>query len=149
MNTDMLHKFYKQSATYKIISGIFEGEYSGSDEFINLNGKIIMPGFIDVHIHGSAGIDFMDAEVKDFKTISESLYNEGVTTYLATTLTSDKDSLARVCKTIKAVKDSVGKTPVTVKIRSLEKSSTSFPPLITSRFTVSPVFTPIFFAPFI
>ena len=83
------------------ISNIGEA-YAGSDsEVIDAKGNIIMPGFIDVHIHGSAGIDFMDASKDDFKTISESLYNEGVTTYLATTLTSDNKSLARVCKTVK------------------------------------------------
>jgi N-acetylglucosamine-6-phosphate deacetylase len=47
----------------------------------------------------------MDAEEKDYKIIADSLYEEGVTTFLATTLTSDKESLARVCKTVRNVID--------------------------------------------
>ena len=86
------------------ITNVVEGEYKENDESIDANGLILMPGFIDVHIHGSAGIDFMDADVDDFKKISESLFEEGVTTYLATTLTSDKSSLVKVCKNVKEAK---------------------------------------------
>ena len=88
-----------------LISKIGEGKYE--EEGTDCGGLIAMPGFIDIHIHGSAGIDFMDATEEDYKTIAESLYKEGVTTFLATTLTSDKESLARVCKTVNNVKDSV------------------------------------------
>ena len=88
-----------------VISQIGEGEYKG--EATDCNGLIAMPGFIDIHIHGSAGIDFMDAKEEDYKVIAESLYKEGVTTFLATTLTSDKESLARVCKTVNNVKKGI------------------------------------------
>lgn len=94
------------SFTNGIIDEIKEGTYSGDDIVYDAKGKILMPGFIDIHIHGSIGIDFMDANVSDYKLISESLYQEGVTTYLATTLTSDKESLAKVCANVKeAMKD--------------------------------------------
>ena len=82
------------------IKSISKGSYKGKEECVDAKGGIIMPGFIDVHVHGSAGIDFMDANVDDYKVISKSLYNEGVTTYLATTLTSDNASLTRVCETV-------------------------------------------------
>lgn len=89
------------------ITEVGKGEYHGNDEVIDGNNRILMPGFIDIHIHGSNGIDFMDAKEEDYKVIAESLYSEGVTTFLATTLTSDKESLARVCKTVKNVKEEV------------------------------------------
>ena len=88
-----------------LISNIGEGNFSG--DAVDCSGLIAMPGFIDIHIHGSAGIDFMDAKAEDYKTIAESLYKEGVTTFLATTLTSDKESLARVCGTINNVKNEI------------------------------------------
>ena len=88
-----------------LIKEIGRKEYKG--EAYDGKGKIAMPGFIDIHIHGSAAIDFMDAKEEDYKTIAESLYQEGVTTFMATTLTSDKESLARVCATVKNVKDSI------------------------------------------
>ena len=79
---------------------VCKGRYFKKDNAIDAKGNIVMPGFIDVHVHGSAGIDFMDATVDDFKKISDSLYNEGVTTYLATTLTSDNASLTKVCENV-------------------------------------------------
>lgn len=90
-----------ENGLIKSIGNNYKGE--GKD----CSGLIAMPGFIDIHIHGSAGIDFMDAKAKDYKTIADSLYKEGVTTFLATTLTSDKESLMRVCKTVAEVKESI------------------------------------------
>ena len=91
----------------KIIK-VGEGSYSGNDpEVFDKSGLVAFPGFIDIHVHGSAGIDFMDAKEDDYKVIADSLYEEGVTTFLATTLTSDKASLARVCKTVANVKESI------------------------------------------
>ncbi len=86
-----------------LIKNIGEGDYLGNEESISKPGLIAFPGFIDIHIHGSVGIDFMDAKEEDYSKIADSLYEEGVTTFLATTLTSDKESLARVCKTVKNV----------------------------------------------
>ena len=41
------------------------GEYDGKGK--DCKGLIAMPGFIDIHIHGSSGIDFMDAKEDDNK----------------------------------------------------------------------------------
>lgn len=68
---------------------------------VDAQGAVIMPGFIDIHIHGCVGVDFMDAESGDYEAISRKLYSEGVTTYLATTLTSDTASLEKVAVTVK------------------------------------------------
>ena len=86
-----------------LISKIGKGDIDGED----CHGLIAMPGFIDIHIHGSAGIDFMEAKEEDYKIIADSLYKEGVTTFLATTLTADKNSLARVCETVNKVKKEI------------------------------------------
>ena len=86
-----------------LIAKVGEGDRDGED----CHGLIAMPGFIDIHIHGSAGYDFMDAKEDEYKTIAESLYQEGVTTFLATTLTSDKESLARVCQVVNKVKNEI------------------------------------------
>lgn len=90
----------------KEIIDIKSGKYEGSASVFDAKGLIIMPGFIDAHVHGSMNIDFMDAGIEDYKIISESMYKEGVTTFLATTLTSDKDSLLKVSRTVKdAIKE--------------------------------------------
>ena len=86
-----------------LISNICSGEYKGNEEAIDGLGKIAMPGFIDMHTHGSCGIDFMDASESDYKLIEDAFYQEGITSFLATTLTSDIDSMIRVSITVKNV----------------------------------------------
>lgn len=91
-----------------LIKSIHDGEYNGNEkEIVDGLGKIAMPGFIDIHIHGSCGIDFMDASKDDIKMIAASLYKEGVTSFLATTLTSDYESLERVCIEVNKAKEEV------------------------------------------
>lgn len=83
------------------ISKVCKGTYTGNDNVVDGFGKIAMPGFVDLHIHGSCGIDFMDATSDEIVTIANKLYSEGTTTFLATTLTSDHESLKRVCNEVK------------------------------------------------
>ena len=65
---------------------------------IDLDGKYVVPGFIDVHIHGSNGADAMDGTVEALKTISSYIATKGTTKFLATTLTSSKEELINVLK---------------------------------------------------
>ena len=90
-----------------VIADVRSGSYVGDDEVINGQGKIAFPGFIDIHTHGSCGIDFMDADENGIKTIADAFYKEGITTFLATTLTSDFESLDRVCKVVANAKKDV------------------------------------------
>lgn len=91
----------------KKIKNVGVGDYTGSENAIDVQGNIIMPGFIDVHIHGSAGYDFMDASVEEMKLIAESLYKEGTTTFLATTLTASQKQLQKVARTVYQAKKEI------------------------------------------
>jgi N-acetylglucosamine-6-phosphate deacetylase len=58
-------------------------------EKIELHHKYsLIPGFIDLHIHGAAGADTMDATKEAIHTLAVSLPQEGTTSFLATTMTS-------------------------------------------------------------
>ena len=76
-------------------------------EAIDGNNMIAMPGFLDIHTHGSCGIDFMDAEASEYKKIADAFYEEGITSFLATTLTSDLESMKRVSSVVANVKDEI------------------------------------------
>ena len=65
---------------------------------IDLNGKYLIPGFIDVHIHGSNGADAMDGTEEALRTISSYIVTKGTTKFLATTLTSSKEELLNVLR---------------------------------------------------
>ena len=51
---------------------------------IDLTGMVLLPGFIDVHIHGSAGIDVMDATAEQLNEIGVFLASEGITGWVPT-----------------------------------------------------------------
>lgn len=66
-----------------------------ADIFLDGTAKnwIVMPGFIDMHIHGSAGFDMMDATEDALRGMSRSLVKEGTTSYLPTTITQRVDAI--------------------------------------------------------
>lgn len=66
----------------------------------NLEGKMLLPGFIDIHAHGADCADVCDASVESLQHIAERKLQEGVTTWLPTTLTFAEDRLVEVVSTV-------------------------------------------------
>lgn len=62
---------------------------------INANGAYVSPGFIDIHVHGGGGFDFMDGSVEAFLKIAECHAKYGTTAITPTTLTSEKADLLK------------------------------------------------------
>ena len=55
--------------------------------------KIVVPGFIDKHVHGGNNSDGMYSSLEDAKNISKTIAKEGVTSYLITTMTQSKENI--------------------------------------------------------
>jgi N-acetylglucosamine-6-phosphate deacetylase len=62
---------------------------------IDLKGKSLLPGFIDVHVHGGNNYSFMDEKLESFNEVSLYHARNGTTSFLATTTTSSVDKLKR------------------------------------------------------
>jgi N-acetylglucosamine-6-phosphate deacetylase len=67
-------------------------EFPGA-ELVDARGQYISPGFMDIHVHGGGGSDFMDGSVEAFLTIAQTHAKHGTTSLLPTTLTSEKEDL--------------------------------------------------------
>jgi len=67
--------------------------------------KIIVPGFIDQHIHGAVGYDFIDASVDDIQKIANILPQEGVTGFVAATTTQSIEVIDQSLKNCKSFKE--------------------------------------------
>lgn len=67
---------------------------------IDGQGNYLFPGFIDMHIHGSAGVDTMDATSQALHEMAKSLPKEGVTGFLATTMTQKPEAIEKALKNI-------------------------------------------------
>jgi N-acetylglucosamine-6-phosphate deacetylase len=62
---------------------------------LDFPGLILAPGLIDIHIHGGAGHDVMEADPAALPAIERHMVKHGVTTYLPTTVTAPEDSILR------------------------------------------------------
>src|SRR5690348_6972877 len=60
-------------------------------EFIDLKDSILVPGYLDIHIHGAAGHDVMEADPDALPDMERLLAQHGVTSYLPTTVTAPLD----------------------------------------------------------
>ncbi len=88
-------------AGYIIAVGV--GEYPtrpSRAEVIDARGLHLLPGFIDLHVHGALGHDTMDASSEALEAMAVFYASHGVTSFLATTWT---DSTERIHTALEAV----------------------------------------------
>lgn len=81
------------------------------DTVIDAKGKYISPGFIDIHVHGGGGYDFMDGTIEAIIKASKAHMPYGTTSILPTTLTADEYSLFNTLDNFKKVKEDYYDTP--------------------------------------
>jgi len=70
----------------------------GSQDALDAQGMYLIPGFVDVHIHGALSHDFSDADVSGADAIARRLVRHGVTSHLATTMTMPEETLLQVAR---------------------------------------------------
>jgi N-acetylglucosamine-6-phosphate deacetylase len=95
------------SSTGKIIQSqeAFYSELCVPDETVDLGGRIISPGFIDVQLNGAFGFDFASIAEdgdpntygKTFRQVNKLLVKTGVTSYLPTITSSRPEVYHHVC----------------------------------------------------
>jgi len=64
-------------------------------ETIDAGGRYVSPGFIDIHVHGGGGYDFMDNTVEAFLKIAELHVRYGTTAMFPTTLTGPTEDIIK------------------------------------------------------
>ncbi|MDT3428343.1 N-acetylglucosamine-6-phosphate deacetylase [Paenibacillus forsythiae] len=75
---------------------------SGWPEGVREREGLLIPGFVDVHVHGGAGYDFMYASAEAITEIAGFHAANGTTTMLATTMTASKEAIDRVLGEVSA-----------------------------------------------
>lgn len=71
------------------------------EEIIDMKGRYLSAGFINIHIHGCMGRDTMDEEADSIAVISRSLAQTGVTSFLPTTMTVEFSKIEKAFERIR------------------------------------------------
>lgn len=79
-----------------------------ADAEIDGNGQILIPGMIDVHIHGAEGFDMMDGTLRSVEAVSRVCAATGCTSFLATSVSSSLDELLQMISSVSQV---IGREP--------------------------------------
>ena len=82
--------------------------WSQNDLVVDCQGYTIVPGFVDVHIHGCAGADTCDGKRESIDAMAEFLLTKGVTSFCPTTMTVDRAEIEAALLAAKACVDQPG-----------------------------------------
>ena len=74
-------------------------------EVIDAKGNYVSPGLIDIHIHGCKGFDTMDEDEEAVEIISKGLAENGVTSFLPTTMTMSPERIYKAFDNIVKAKN--------------------------------------------
>ncbi|MBQ8391500.1 MAG: N-acetylglucosamine-6-phosphate deacetylase [Clostridia bacterium] len=91
----------------KIEKIISEDEINVNDyEVIDAKGNLVLPGLIDMHIHGYLGADASDGDADGIRKMAEGIIQNGVTSWCPTTMTVSKEEIEKAFDTVREVKNS-------------------------------------------
>jgi len=79
---------------------------------LDAQGNMLLPGFIDLHVHGAMGYEVMDASSSGLEEMARFYASHGVTSFLATTWTAGRPS---IMKALGLVKQMQGQTEKDMK----------------------------------
>ena len=77
-----------------------DGAETDAGEIADLEGAFLLPGFIDLHIHGAVGADVTETDVDGLRKIARFLVREGVTSWLPTLVPAPDEDYKRAAGAI-------------------------------------------------
>ena len=81
-------------------ASLFVSTHGQGLSFRDFGNCYVFPGFVDLHVHGALGFDFMDGDEEKTLKITDFLLREGVTRFLATTLTESREKIVAAIEAI-------------------------------------------------
>ncbi|MHB1152882.1 MAG: N-acetylglucosamine-6-phosphate deacetylase [Eubacteriales bacterium] len=69
------------------------------------DGRYVSPGFIDIHVHGYMGEDVSDGKAEGLRIIAKGILQNGVTSFLPTTMTVSEDEINTAFDAVRSVKN--------------------------------------------
>lgn len=76
------------------------GSVTGSEQqVLDATGCYVVPGLVDIHIHGAMGADFSDGETASIQVMAQYLLSQGVTSFLGTSMALPGERLSHIFRT--------------------------------------------------
>lgn len=69
------------------------------EDAVDLQGAVVIPGLVDVHIHGAMGADFSDGDLAGLKGMAAYLAKEGITSFAPASMTLPYETLEKAYAT--------------------------------------------------
>lgn len=88
-----------------------------TDKVINAEGKLLLPGLIDIHSHGRCGHHVLDGEDEELLAYADALCQCGVTRFLPTTMTRSTEQIQRM---LDSIRRNIGKGAAVILGANLE-----------------------------
>jgi N-acetylglucosamine-6-phosphate deacetylase len=82
------------------IFSVSDAEPAGIGSRIDLDGRLLFPGFIDIHLHGAMGVDVLEATPQDLDRVSGFLARNGVTAWVPTIVPSSPEHYSSAVRAI-------------------------------------------------
>lgn len=101
--TDRILDGYSVIVEDGVISDVTKGN-TAADKVVDLDGRYLAPGFIDMHTHGAGGHDFMDGTEEAIKGACMTHLSHGTTSIVPTTLTCLNSELFNFFEVFRKVK---------------------------------------------
>lgn len=100
-NSSVAFKDDKIVRVFEPFEKISENEY----EYVSDGGgQYLVPGYIDIHLHGCGGYDIMDNTEKAILSIAENLAKNGTTSFLPSTVTQSKENTQKTISLLNKLK---------------------------------------------
>lgn len=74
---------------------------------LDAQGNMLLPGFIDLHVHGAMGYEVMDASSSGLEEMARFYASHGVTSFLATTWTASRPSIMKALGLVKQMQGQI------------------------------------------
>lgn len=88
-------------------TGDCAAEYRGA-RIYDMTGLTVLPGLVDIHVHGAAGCDVTDASPDEIRGLARFFSRRGVTAFFPTTVAAGRDRLLRAARNIRAAAEDTG-----------------------------------------
>jgi N-acetylglucosamine-6-phosphate deacetylase len=94
------HELLIENKTVQSIGRTNELPSNSSERVLDAKGMWVIPGFVDIHVHGADGHDTMDATPEALQGMARFFARHGVTSFLPTTVTQSSESILNALRSI-------------------------------------------------